>query len=329
MSVFSLFKKQVEEASEKKRIVFPESDDLRVLTAVSNLNKDGIIEPILIGNKDEVQKLAADHNLDIDGVKIYDQNNYDDLDEMADAFVKARRKDTSIAEAKAKLAQGNYFGTMLVQMGKADGMVSGAAHSTANTVLPALQLIHAAKGMHRVSGAFVMEKGNERYIFADCAININPDEETLAEIGYQSAQTAKMAEIDPKVAFLSFSTNGSATGPMVDKVHDAAAMFQKNHPEIPANGELQFDAAFVPAVGKKKAPDSKVAGHANVFIFPELQSGNIAYKMVQRLGGFTAVGPILQGLAAPVNDLSRGCSEQDIYDLAIVTAAQSLAKDNK
>ncbi|EEJ72404.1 phosphate acetyltransferase [Lactobacillus ultunensis] len=329
MSVFSLFKKQVEEASEKKRIVFPESDDLRVLTAVSNLNKDGIIEPILIGNKDEVQKLAADHNLDIDGVKIYDQNNYDDLDEMADAFVKARRKDTSIAEAKAKLAQGNYFGTMLVQMGKADGMVSGAAHSTANTVLPALQLIHAAKGMHRVSGAFVMEKGNERYIFADCAININPDEETLAEIGYQSAQTAKMAEIDPKVAFLSFSTNGSATGPMVDKVHDAAAMFQKNHPEIPADGELQFDAAFVPAVGKKKAPDSKVAGHANVFIFPELQSGNIAYKMVQRLGGFTAVGPILQGLAAPVNDLSRGCSEQDIYDLAIVTAAQSLAKDNK
>lgn len=329
MSVFSLFKKQVEAASEKKRIVFPESDDLRVLTAVSNLNKDGIIAPILIGNQDEVQKLAADHNLDIDGVKIYDQNHYDDLDKMADAFVKARRKDTSIAEAKAKLALGNYFGTMLVKMGLADGMVSGAAHSTANTVLPALQLIHAAKGMHRVSGAFVMEKGDERYIFADCAINIDPDEETLAEIGYQSAQTAKMAEFDPKVAFLSFSTKGSTEGPMIDKVHDAAAMFQKAHPEIPADGELQFDAAFVPAVGAKKAPGSKVAGYANVFIFPELQSGNIAYKMVQRLGGFTAVGPILQGLAAPVNDLSRGCSEQDIYDLAIVTAAQALAKDEK
>lgn len=141
---------------------------------------------------------------------------------------------------------------MLVKMGKADGMVSGAAHSTANTVLPALQLIHAAKGMHRVSGAFVMEKGDERYIFADCAINIDPDEETLAEIGYQSAQTAKMAGIDPKVAFLSFSTKGSAEGPMVNKVHDAAAMFQKDHPEIPADGELQFDAAFVPSVGEKK-----------------------------------------------------------------------------
>lgn len=329
MSVFSLFKKQIEQAENKKRIVFPESDDLRVLTAVSNLNQDGIVEPILIGDPDKVKKIAAEHNLDIAGVKIYDQNNYSGLDAMADAFVKARHKNTSIAEAKAKLAKGNYFGTMLVKMGLADGMVSGAAHSTANTVLPALQLIHAAEGMHRVSGAFVMEKGDERYIFADCAINIEPDEETLAEIGYQSAQTAKMAEIDPKVAFLSFSTKGSAEGPMVNKVHDAAAMFQKNYPEIPADGELQFDAAFVPAVGEKKAPGSKVAGHANVFVFPELQSGNIAYKMVQRLGGFTAVGPILQGLAAPVNDLSRGCSGQDIYDLAIVTATQALAKDEK
>jgi len=329
MSVFSLFKKQVEAAKDKKRIVFPESDDLRILTAIANLKKDGIIEPILIGTPDEIAKLAKENNLDLAGVKIYDLNHYDELDQMAAEFVKARRKDTSIAEAKLKLAQGNYFGTMLVKMGKADGMVSGAAHSTANTVLPALQLIHAAKGMHRVSGAFVMEKGDERYIFADCAININPDEETLAEIGYQSALTAKMAEIDPKVAFLSFSTKGSAEGPMVDKVHDAAAMFQKDHPEIPADGELQFDAAFVPAVSEKKAPNSKVAGHANVFVFPELQSGNIGYKMVQRLGGFTAVGPILQGLAAPVNDLSRGCSEQDIYDLAIVTAAQALAKDEK
>ena len=327
MSVFSLFKKQVEAAPEKKRIVFPESDDLRVLTAVSNLNKDGIIEPILIGKKEDVEKLAADNNLDIEGVKIYDQNNYADLDEMAEAFVKARRKDTSIAEAKAKLAKGNYFGTMLVKMDLADGMVSGAAHSTANTVLPALQLIHAAKGMHRVSGAFVMEKGDERYIFADCAININPDEDTLAEIGYQSALTAKMADIDPKVAFLSFSTKGSADGAMVAKLHDAAAILQKDHPDIPGDGELHFDDAVVPTVGEQKATGSEVAGHANVFVFPELQSGNIAYKMVQRLGGFTAVGPILQGLAAPVNDLSRGCSEQDIYDLAIVTAAQALAKD--
>ena len=327
MSVFSLFKKQVEQADEKKRIVFPESDDIRVLTAVSNLNKDGIIEPLLIGNKEEVEKLAADNGLDIEGVKIYDLNNYANLHEMAEVFLKARRKDITVDDAKEKLTKGNYFGTMLVQMGKADGMVSGAAHSTANTVLPALQLIHAAEGMHRVSGAFVMEKGDERYIFADCAINIDPDAATLAEIGYQSARTAKLAGIDPKVAFLSFSTKGSAKGDMVDKVREATEIFQKDHPEIPGDGELQFDAAFVPSVGEKKAPGSKVAGHANVFVFPELQSGNIGYKMVQRLGGFTAVGPILQGLAAPVNDLSRGCSEQDIYDLAIVTAAQALAKE--
>lgn len=328
MSVFSLFKKQVEQAKDKKRIVFPESEDSRILTAVSRLNEEGIIEPILIGQENKIQKAAAKLDLKLAGVKIYDPTNYDELDGMVAAFKKARKKEMSEAEIKADLAKENYFGTMLVQMGKADGMVSGAAHSTANTVLPALQLIHAAAGMHRVSGAFVMEKGDERYIFADCAINIEPDEETLAEIGYQSAQTAKMADIDPKVAFLSFSTKGSASGPMVDKVRDASAMFKKDHPTIPADGELQFDAAFVPAVGEKKAPNSKVAGHANVFVFPELQSGNIAYKMVQRLGGFTAVGPILQGLASPVNDLSRGCSEQDIYDLAIVTAAQALAKEN-
>lgn len=327
MSVFSLFKKQVEAAKDKERIVFPESEDLRILTAVARLNEEGIIEPILIGKKDQIVEIATKHNLDLTNVKVYDPSNYDELDAMIAAFKAARRKEISTAEIKEKLTQGNYFGTMLVQMGKADGMVSGAAHSTANTVLPALQLIHAAQGMHRVSGAFVMEKDDERYIFADCAINIEPDAETLAEIGYQAAQTAKMANIDPKVAFLSFSTKGSASGPMVDKVRDAADIFKKNHPEIPADGELQFDAAFVPAVGEKKAPDSEVAGHANVFVFPELQSGNIAYKMVQRLGGFTAVGPILQGLASPVNDLSRGCSEQDIYDLAIVTAAQALAKD--
>lgn len=329
MSVFSTFKKQVIAAKNKKRIVFPESSDLRILTAVSKLVEDDIIEPILIGEKANVAKIAEDNDLNLANVKIYNPDSYEDLDEMVAAFIKARKKEISADEVKEDLKKANYFATMLVKMGLADGMVSGAAHSTANTVLPALQLIHAASGMHRVSGAFVMEKGNERYIFADCAINIEPDEATLAEIAYQSAQTAKMAGIEPKVAFLSFSTKGSAKGPMVDKVKNAVEIFKKAHPEIAADGELQFDAAFVPAVAKKKAPGSEIAGNANVFVFPELQSGNIAYKMVQRLGGFTAVGPILQGLAAPVNDLSRGCNVQDIYDLAIVTAAQALAEDER
>ena len=172
-----------------------------------------------------------------------------------------------------------------------------------------------------------MERGDEKYIFADCAINIDPDAETLTEIAYQSAQTAKAVGIDPKIAFLSFSTKGSAKGEMIDKVVEATKLFNKKYPEIPADGELQFDAAFVPSIGEAKAPGSKVAGHANVFIFPELQSGNIGYKIAQRLGNFSAVGPILQGLAEPINDLSRGCSTQDVYDLAIVTAAQATRDD--
>ena len=206
-------------------------------------------------------------------------------------------------------------------------MISGAAHSTADTVRPALQIVKTAPGMHRVSGVMIMERGDERYIFSDCAMNIDPDSDTLAEIGYQAAKIAKMAEIDPKIAFLSFSTKGSAKGPQVEKVVEAVNKFKKDHPDIPADGELQFDAAIVPEVGERKAPDSKVAGHANVFIFPELQSGNIGYKIAQRLGNFSAVGPVLEGLAAPINDLSRGASSEDVYLMGILTAAQSLAKD--
>lgn len=325
MDIFSTLKKIA--LSEKKTIVFPEGNDKRVLSAAVKLANEGVIAAILLGNETEIGKMAADLKLDLTHVKIIDPQTYGGLEKMVAELVALRNGKSTAEDAKKMLSDVSYFGTMLVYENIADGMVSGAAHSTASTVRPALQIIKTAAGMHRVSGSFVMERGEEKYVFADCAINIDPDATTLAEIAYQSAQTAKMVGIDPKVAFLSFSTKGSAKGAMIDKVVEATKLFQEKYPEIPADGELQFDAAFVPSVGQSKASGSKVAGHANVFVFPELQSGNISYKITQRLGNFLAVGPILQGIAKPVNDLSRGASSDDVYNLAILTAAQAIFKD--
>ncbi|MDF7672393.1 phosphate acetyltransferase [Lactobacillus sp. ESL0701] len=324
MSVFELLKDKVQASHKNYRIVFPEGTDKRVIAAASRLAQEKIIEPILLGDSQEIAQVAQADERDLSTVTVIDIAAYTHLDEMITAFAAARSKSFTPQEIAKQLQDPNYFGTMLVKMGKADGMVSGAAHSTADTVRPALQLIHAADGMHRVSGSFIMERGTEKYVFADCAINIEPDSSTLAEIAYQSVQTARLIDIDPKVAFLSFSTKGSAKGEMVDKVQEANELFHKQHPEIIADGELQFDAAYVPEVAATKAPNSALKGQANIFVFPELQSGNLAYKITQRLGNFTAIGPILQGLAAPVNDLSRGASSQDIYNMAILTAAQAL-----
>lgn len=321
MQVFDVLKQKA--LTSPKTIVFPEGTDIRILKAAVRLTHEKIIKPILLGKEKEIDAQAQELGLDLKGIKIINPATSPELEKLTqDMFAKRKGKNT-LEQVKEMIVQGNYFGTMLVADGEADGMVSGAAHSTANTVRPALQIIKTASGMHRVSGIFVMERQEEKYIFGDCAINIDPDAQTLAEIGYQAAKTAKMVGIDPQVAFLSFSTKGSGKGEMVDKVVQATKIFKAAHPDIPADGELQFDAAFVPSVGKSKAPGSKVAGHANVFIFPELQSGNIGYKMVQRLGKFTAIGPVLQGLAKPVNDLSRGASSQDVYDMAILTAAQA------
>ena len=213
-----------------------------------------------------------------------------------------------------------------VKLGLADGMVSGAIHSTADTVRPALQIIKTKPGISRTSGVFLMnrEDTNHRLMFADCAINIEPNSQELAEIAINTAETAKVFGIDPKVAMLSFSTKGSAKSPKVDRVVQATNIAKEMRPDLAIDGELQFDAAFVPATAAIKAPDSDVAGHANVFVFPGLQAGNIGYKIAQRLGMFEAIGPILQGLNKPVNDLSRGASAEDIYNLAIITAAQAL-----
>lgn len=291
-------------------VVFPEGDDDRVREAAEKLAAEKILTPLLLSQ----HKLA--------GVKTIDPESRAAKKQMTLKLAALLNK--RVKEAQQLLKSDTYFATMLVKMGEADGMVSGAVHSTADTVRPALTLIKTAAGMKRVSGAFVMERQGERYIFADCAMNIDPDSETLAEIAYQSAQTAKMVNIEPRIAFLSFSTKGSAQSKSVDKVVQACRLFKEKHPDILADGELQFDAAYVPEVGQRKAPASPVAGKANVFIFPEIQSGNIAYKVTQRLGGFSAVGPILQGMAKPVNDLSRGASSTDIYQAGIVTAAQSL-----
>lgn len=309
-----------------KTIVFPEGADKRVLGAAVRLQNDGLVKPILLGKQAEIEQTAKDNNWDISSLEVIDPATYPEADKKAmfDSLLERRKGKNTPDQVEEMLKDVSYFGTMLVYMGKADGMVSGAVHSTGSTVRPALQIVKTKPGVHRISGAFLMQKGDQRYIFADCAINIELDAPTMAEVAVQSATTAKIFGIDPKVALLSFSTKGSAKGDMVTKVADATAKVHEMDPELPADGELQFDAAFVPEVGALKAPDSKVAGHANVFIFPSLEAGNIGYKIAQRFGGFTAVGPILQGLNAPIADLSRGCNEDDVYKVAMITAAQAL-----
>lgn len=309
-----------------KTIVFPEGADKRILGVAVRLQNDGLVEPILLGTKDEIEATAKENNFDITGLKIIDPATYPEADKKAmfDALLERRKGKNTPEQVEKMLEDVSYFGTMLVYMGKADGMVSGAVHSTGSTVRPALQIIKTKPNAHRISGAFLMQKGDQRYIFADCAINIELDADTMAEVAVQSAETAKIFGIDPKVALLSFSTKGSAKGEMVTKVAEATEKVHEMEPDLPADGEMQFDAAVVPSVGELKAPGSKVAGHANVFIFPSLEAGNIGYKIAQRFGGFTAVGPILQGLNAPIADLSRGCSEDDAYKVAIITAAQAL-----
>ena len=295
-------------------IILPEGEDERVREATKILKKEGIIEPIVLTDGEEIE-----------GVKTINVHDYD-ITEMVDAFVE-RRNGKIDAEGAKKLVleDKNYFGTMLVYMKKASGLVSGACHSTANTVRPALQIIKMKKPFKKTSGVFVMMKGTERYIFTDCAINIAPTSEDIAENAIISYDTAKAFGIDePKIALLSFSTKGSASSPEVDKVADALKLIKEQAPNLVIDGELQFDAAFVPKVGETKAKGSPVAGHANVFVFPSLEAGNIGYKIAQRMGGFEAIGPILQGLNSPVNDLSRGCSTEDVVALSYLTAAQSL-----
>ncbi|EIJ80249.1 phosphotransacetylase [Bacillus methanolicus PB1] len=306
------------------KIVFPEGLDERILIAAGRLAEENVLIPILIGNIEEIQKKAHGLNVSLDAMEIYDPANYAMMDELVQAFVERRKGKATEEDARKILLDENYFGTMLVHTNKAHGLVSGAAHSTADTVRPALQIIKTKEGVSKTSGVFIMVRGDEKYVFADCAINIAPDSKDLAEIAIESAKTARMFDIEPRVAMLSFSTKGSAKSPETEKVAAAVQEAKSRDPQLVLDGEFQFDAAFVPSVAKKKAPDSPIQGDANVFVFPSLEAGNIGYKIAQRLGNFEAVGPILQGLNRPVNDLSRGCNEEDVYKLSLITAAQAL-----
>ena len=308
-----------------RKIVFTEGTDPRILEASARLLSGTFLTPVLVGKPEEVQAVAEDIGFNIRGAEIIDPENFADMDKMVDTMVELRKGKMTAEQCRAALSQANYFGTMLVKMGYADALLGGATYSTADTVRPALQLVKTKPGSKIVSSCFILVRPSatgDREVLAmgDCAINIKPNEDELVEIALETANTAKTFGIDPKVAFLSYSTLGSGKGEDVDKMRNACHKAQAAAPDLAIDGELQFDAAVSPRVAHTKCPDSKVAGHANTFIFPDINAGNIGYKIAQRLGSFDAYGPILQGLNAPINDLSRGCNAQEVYSMAIITA---------
>lgn len=316
--------------SKNLKIVFPEGKDPRILEAAIRHKEDGLLIPIVLGDKGLIQKVADENNLKLGDLQIIDPNYDENFNLLVEKFVEARKGKATKMDAEYLLKKdNNYYGVMLVKAGLADGMVSGAIGTTGDTIRPALQIIKTVPGISRVSGIMIMIGPNgEQYVFADTAVNITLESQEMAEVAIETAYTAKSFGIDPKVALLSFSTKGSARHDLVDKVSKATKKAHEIDPNVPLDGELQFDAAIDPITAKNKAPKSEVAGHANVFIFPDLQAGNIGYKIAQRLGGYKALGPILQGLKSPVNDLSRGCSAEDVYEIAIITASQAINTAN-
>ena len=308
----------------RRTIVFTEGPDARILEATDRLLKEDLMDVILIGNEAEVKAAAEKGNFCICKATIIDPATYEGMDEMVAKMVELRKGKMTPEQCKANLLKGNYFGTMLVKMGVADCLLGGATYSTADTVRPALQLIKTKPENKIVSSCFIMVRervgDNEVLAMGDCAINIDPSEDELVEIALETAKCAKIFGIDPKVAFLSYSTKGSGKGEDVDKMRNACAKAKAAAPDLAIDGEMQFDAAVSPTVGQLKFPGSPVAGYANTFVFPNINAGNIGYKIAQRLGGFDAYGPILLGLNAPINDLSRGCNAQEVYSMAIITA---------
>jgi phosphate acetyltransferase len=317
------FKFERELRLKRRTIVFTEGNDQRIQEAAERLTGADLMDVILLGNEKDVIESAKRHNCDISVCTIIDPLNYEGLDEMVKEMVKLRKGKMTEEQVRKALEGANYFGTMLVKMRKADCLLGGATYSTADTVRPALQLIKTKPGNSIVSSSFVLIRGREIKLFADCSICINPNEDELVEIAIESARTAEMFGIEPKVAMLSYSTYGSGKGDSVTKMANATKKAKAMAPYLDIDGELQFDAAVSQTVAKIKCPDSKVAGQANVFVFPDISAGNIGYKIAARLGNFEAIGPILQGMNAPINDLSRGCNSDEVYKMSIITAALS------
>lgn len=315
----------------KKIIALPEGSEPRTVKAAEIIMKEGLAEVVLIGNEDDINKTATEEDVHLEGIRMVNPKTSDKLDYYAEKFYELRKNKGVTQEQAKKIVQDEiYFGTMMVKLKDADGMVSGAIHSTGDLLRPGMQIIKTAPGVPIVSSIFVMETPHPEYganglfIFGDCAVNPNPSAEQLASIAVASANTGKrLCGIEPKVAMLSFSSKGSAKHELVDKVVEATRLAKEMAPDIMIDGELQLDAAIVPKVAALKANGSDVAGNANVLIFPDLQSGNIGYKLVQRLGNAEAIGPICQGFAAPINDLSRGCSVEDIVNVVAITAVQA------
>ena len=324
-----VFERQLIEQAKanRKHVVLPEGEDDRILQAADQLLKQGVAELTILGDVDDMNRRAHDLGLDLSGAHLINHLESELADEFAADFAELRKKKgVTLEEARETMKDVSYFGTMMVHKGLADGMVSGAAHTTAHTIKPSFQIIKTAPGTSVVSSIFLMVMQDRLWAFGDCAVNPNPTAEQLGEIAAVSARTAQQFGIDPKVAVLSYSTGTSGSGPDVDRAVAAVEAARQADPELVVDGPLQFDAACDPGVGKKKAPDSAVAGRANVFIFPDLEAGNAGYKIAQRTGGALAVGPVLQGLNKPVNDLSRGATVPDIVNTVAITAIQAGAK---
>ena len=319
MDIFETFETRLKQ--NPRTIVFTEGTDPRILSAASRLLANGTLNVILLSAPADVEKAAAETGFDVSKATVIDPLSYSEMDEMVAQMVALRKGKMTEEQCREALTHSNYFGTMLVKMGKADCLLGGATYSTADTVRPALQLIKCKPGIKSVSSCFILMRGDECLAMGDCAINIDPSEDEIVESTLETAHTAEIFGIDPRVALLSYSTFGSGKGETVDKMRNATARVKELAPDLKVDGELQFDAAVAPEVGQLKAPGSKVAGYANTFIFPNINAGNIGYKIAQRLGGYEAYGPILQGLNAPINDLSRGCNAEEVYKMAIITAA--------
>ena len=331
MSVLDSIKEKAK--ADVKHILLPEGSEERTIQAARIITDEKIAKVTLLGDEEEIKKVAEKFNVCLCGIDIINPLTDPDFEHYANGFYELRKaKGMTPEKARETIKNTLFYACMMIKEGKADGMVSGAINTTGNTLRPGLQIIKMAKGINTISSCFIMEIPNKEYgdnglmLFGDCAININPNPDELASIAIATANTAKtLLGMDPKVAMLSFSTKGSAKHENVDKVTAALAKVKELAPELDVDGELQADAAMVPKVAALKAPGSKVAGHANVLIFPDLQAGNIGYKLVQRLAGAEAVGPVSQGFAKPINDLSRGCSIADIVSVVAITAVQAQA----